>query len=102
MALLALGLAALGSAPAQAAPTTTRQLDYRGHQFAVPTAWKVVDLEEDPSACVRFDQHAVYLGHPGAEQDCPGHAVGRTEALLVEPDDNTAAEQGTVAYPGEH
>ncbi|KAB1140316.1 DUF1906 domain-containing protein [Streptomyces luteolifulvus] len=97
-----LGLAALAGAPAQADPTTTtRQVDYRGHRFTVPASWPVVDLDQNPRACVRFDRHALYLGHPGADQDCPSHAVGRTEALLVEPDDNTAAEQGTEAEPVE-
>lgn len=97
-----LGLAALAGAPAQAdTPTGTRQVDYRGHRFTVPDSWPVVDLAENPSACVRFDQHAVYLGHPGADQDCPSRAVGRTEALLVEPDANAAAELGTVAEPVE-
>lgn len=95
-----LGLTALAGAPAQAdPPAPTRQVDYRGHRFTVPGSWQVVDLAENPAACVRFDRHAVYLGRPGADQDCPSHAVGRTEALLVEPDGNTAAEQGTVAEP---
>ena len=35
--------------------------------------------------CVRFDRHAVYLGAPSAQQRCPAHAVGRTEAILLQP-----------------
>ncbi|MFJ1973339.1 DUF1906 domain-containing protein [Streptomyces sp. NPDC087903] len=101
-ALPALGLLALAGTPVQAdGPAATKQVDYRGHRFTVPGSWPVVDLTEDPTACVRFDRHAVYLGHPGADQDCPSHAVGRTEALLIEPDDNAAAQLGTVAQPGQ-
>jgi hypothetical protein len=45
----------------------------------------VVDLAAHPSSCVRFDRHALYLGVPGVNQRCPARAVGRTEAILVEP-----------------
>jgi hypothetical protein len=34
---------------------------------------------------VRFNRHAVYLGRPSAQQRCPAHAAGRTEAILVAP-----------------
>jgi hypothetical protein len=34
---------------------------------------------------VRFDVHAVYLGHPGADMNCPAGLVGRVDAVLVEP-----------------
>ncbi|MFD7288496.1 glycoside hydrolase domain-containing protein [Streptomyces sp. NPDC059863] len=81
--------------------SSTKQLDYGGHRFTVPSSWKVVDLAKDPTACVRFDQHAVYLGSPSADQDCPSHAVGRTESLLIEPAYNPAARQGTVTRPVE-
>jgi hypothetical protein len=77
-----------GAAPAGAStavPHGFKQISYLGHQFSVPQAWPVVNLAAHPHACVRFDQHAVYLGTPGAEEDCPGHAVGRTGALLVQP-----------------
>jgi hypothetical protein len=58
---------------------------YRGYRVVVPASWPVYHLRSDPSACVRFDRHAVYLGEPGSAQRCPAHAVGRTEAILVEP-----------------
>jgi hypothetical protein len=51
----------------------------------VPASWPVYDLAADPSTCVRFDRHAVYLGSPSPDQRCPAHAVGRTETLLIEP-----------------
>lgn len=53
-------------------------------ELTVPAAWPVFDLTADPTACVRFDQHAVYVGRPGADQQCPAQPVGHTEAVLVE------------------
>jgi len=66
-------------------PGDTTRVTYRGHEFTVPASWRIVDLEEEPDACVRFDRHAVYLGTPGDRQDCPARAKGRTEALLIQP-----------------
>ncbi len=43
---------------------------------------------------MRFNRHAVYLGAPGARQRCPAHAIGRTEAILVEPMAGGAARSG--------
>ncbi|MDP9277067.1 MAG: DUF1906 domain-containing protein, partial [Actinomycetota bacterium] len=66
-------------------------------------AWPVYELAADPSRCVRFDRHAVYLGRPGANQRCPAHAVGRTEAILVEPLDDATVQPrqpGTVTLTG--
>ncbi|MFD4661698.1 DUF1906 domain-containing protein, partial [Kitasatospora sp. NPDC058444] len=87
---------ALGTA-AQAAPSASdlKSVSYQGHQFDVPKSWPVVDLAADPTACVRFDRHAVYLGTPGENQACPSGLVGRTESLLVQPDAIDAAGQGT-------
>ena len=58
---------------------------YRRYRVVVPVSWPVYDLRSHPSVCVRFDRHAVYLGRPSSAQRCPAHAVGRTEAILVEP-----------------
>ena len=80
MALLC--LAAVAAAPAQAA---SKEVRYGRYAIRVPASWPVYDLAERPATCVRFDRHAVYLGSPGAEQRCPAHAVGRSEAILVEP-----------------
>jgi hypothetical protein len=51
----------------------------------VPAGWPVFRLATDPTACVRFNRHAVYLGTPSANQRCPTYAAGRTEAILVQP-----------------
>jgi hypothetical protein len=85
---------AIGSLTSTARATdpapTTRDISYAGATVSVPSSWPVYDLTRDPHRCVRFDQHAVYLGHPGVDQNCPSHLVGRTSALLIEPYDQTA------------
>src|SRR5207302_8262 len=89
-------------------PPTTQQVSYLGLTFTVPAAWPVITLAADPTTCVRFDRHAVYLGSPGQQQNCPGNLVGRTEALLVQPSDastasnvdNTVAHQIAATEPG--
>jgi hypothetical protein len=58
---------------------------YHGYRLVVPASWPVYNLATDPTVCVRFNRHAVYLGRPSSRQRCPAHAVGRTEAILVEP-----------------
>ncbi|MZD03504.1 DUF1906 domain-containing protein [Streptomyces sp. SID5785] len=57
----------------------------------------MIDLDRDPDTCVRFDRHAVYLGTPGARQDCPATALGRTEALLVQPVSGTRDRAASTA-----
>ncbi|MBW8483510.1 DUF1906 domain-containing protein [Actinomadura parmotrematis] len=82
---------------AAADPSAARTVAYRGVRVPVPAGWPVYRLDEDPARCVRFDVHAVYLGRPSAQPDCPARAVGRTEALLVEPrDDDAARRRGPV------
>ncbi|HEX3815777.1 MAG TPA: DUF1906 domain-containing protein [Mycobacteriales bacterium] len=97
--ILALALAAATttfsttfSTTASAAPASsaTHTLTYDGATITAPASWPVYNLDKDPTRCVRFDRHAVYLGHPGADQACPAHLVGRTTALLVEPYDAQA------------
>jgi Domain of unknown function (DUF1906) len=84
--VLAVALASVsgGVAPANAAQPT-KVVRYHGYRLVVPASWPVFNLAADPTVCVRFNRHAVYLGTPGAHQRCPAHAVGRTEAILVSP-----------------
>src|SRR5579884_570990 len=63
----------------------TRVIRYHGYRLVVPAAWPVYDLATNPTVCVRFNRHAVYLGRPSTRQRCPAHAAGRTEAILVAP-----------------
>jgi hypothetical protein len=89
-----LGTAAPGGAGA-APSAATRTVTYLGHRFVIPASWPVIDLAARPTACVRFDRHALYLGKPGTRQSCPAGAAGRTEAVLVQPWTTAAAETGT-------
>jgi hypothetical protein len=61
----------------------TKTLEYGGYELSVPAGWPVYRLAEDPSQCVRYDVHAVYLGTPGPDQDCPAGLVGRTETISI-------------------
>jgi hypothetical protein len=85
LALAGIASALLISAAAASAATPQREVRYRGYAIEVPASWPVYHLNADPSRCVRFDRHAIYLGTPGADQQCPAHAVGRTEAILIQP-----------------
>jgi Domain of unknown function (DUF1906) len=86
------GLALLGLAwPASAAgltspaPAGLRVVHYLGYRFEVPRSWPVIRISRDPATCVRFDLHAVYLGSPGVNENCPSWLVGTTEAVLIQP-----------------
>ncbi|MEU6479944.1 glycoside hydrolase domain-containing protein [Streptomyces sp. NPDC047017] len=71
-------------ASASAAESATT-VAYHGLTLQVPAHWTVVDLAADPHTCVRMDQHTVYLGHPGTEQNCPTHVIAeKTEAIVLE------------------
>lgn len=87
--LLAVSVAAAASAaPHQSAPhqsASTQNVVYGAYRVDVPASWPVIDLAAAPSTCVRFDRNAVYLGTPPADQDCPAHLFGATDALLIEP-----------------
>ncbi len=106
--LLALGTALLGQSAAFATtasaapsgPTSTpmaraaapgatssplKTVRYRSVGVRVPASWPVIDLDADPSHCVRLDRAAVYLGTPSADQDCPAHAVGRSGTVWLAP-----------------
>src|SRR5262249_23244232 len=58
-------------------------------------SWPVYDLSTDVHRCVRYDQHAVYLGAPGPSPDCPARVIGRTETIHVQP--LSAATQASEA-----
>jgi hypothetical protein len=78
--------AAASTAAAGVAPAPGNQVVRFGDaEFEVPASWPVHDLAADPTTCVRFDEHAVYLGSPGEAMRCPAGVFGRTDAVLVEP-----------------
>jgi hypothetical protein len=82
---------------ATAAPSsgTYQVVEYHGYEIRVPASWPVYNLAADPARCVLFNRHAVYLGTPGADQRCPARAFGRTEAVLVQPE-QASVPPGTV------
>lgn len=102
-AVLTAGLAVTGTGSWVAATAATRSaapvrtVTYHGLRLQVPADWPLVDLAAAPSTCVRFDRHAVYLGHPGSAQQCPGGLRGKVDGLLIEPvDTSTARSAGTA------
>jgi hypothetical protein len=94
-----------GGAALAATPTSTltsagqslKSVSFGGVTVQVPADWPVYDLATAPHTCIRYDRPAVYLGHPAAEQNCPAYAIGRTEALLIEPDDSANRSAGDGA-----
>ncbi|MDX6744673.1 DUF1906 domain-containing protein [Actinocorallia sp. A-T 12471] len=80
-----LGVTAMTPGPdATALPDApARTVEYGGLRITVPKGWPVYRLDGDQRRCVRFDEHAVYLGTPSKEPDCPARVVGRTEAIHV-------------------
>jgi hypothetical protein len=82
---LALGLVAGIALAGQAAAEETKTVSYRGYEVTVPASWPVIDLSTDPTACVRMDRAAVYLGSSTAQANCPAHLVGRSAGLVLEP-----------------
>jgi hypothetical protein len=98
VATLAVLIGGLGvSTSAASAHAGQKLVRFHGLSLRVPTSWPVYDVQAHPSTCVRFNRHAVYLGTPGADQRCPAHEVGRTEAMLVSPAAQTARAGGPSA-----
>ncbi|GGM99907.1 hypothetical protein GCM10009721_28780 [Terrabacter tumescens] len=83
------------TAAAPALPVGTRAVDYRGVRVSVPADWPVIDLDADPTRCLRLDVKAVYLGRPRSQQDCPAHKVGRTETVWLHPGTDLATAATT-------
>jgi len=77
-------LAAMSTASAAPAAGVTKTVRWGSVTVQVPKAWPVYDLRRDPSRCVRFDVHAVYLGTGAGSARCPARALGKTEALQLE------------------
>lgn len=72
-------------APSVPPPPAGDRVGTAGVELTLPAGWTVVDLAQDPTACVRLDRHVLYLGTPGPTDDCPATVVGRTETAHVQP-----------------
>ncbi|MBR7829272.1 DUF1906 domain-containing protein [Actinospica sp. MGRD01-02] len=86
-----LGFAGIPTASAASSSAVYQTINYHGYEIQVPASWPVYDLAADPTRCVLFNRHAVYLGTPGADQHCPTRAYGRTEAVLVQPEPSSVS-----------
>ncbi len=74
------------SSSASTASTQAMQtVEYDGYSVAVPSSWRVFHLDTDPDQCVRYDINAVYLGRPGANQNCPSNLMGRAQTITITP-----------------
>jgi hypothetical protein len=73
----------------------TKTVVYGGYEFQVPASWPVYQLDKDPRTCVRYDVHAVYLGTPGPDMQCPAGLIGRTQTLSFIPGTPAAAGSGS-------
>jgi len=76
--------------------TAVKTVVYHGYEFQVPASWPVYRLDQNPTTCVRYDVHAVYLGTPGADMKCPAGLVGRTQTVSVIPSATVAAGAGST------
>ena len=84
---------------AQASRPGFKVVRFAGYTIRVPASWPVYRLDRDPSRCVRYDRHAVYLGQPGANQQCPAHLVGRTATISIQAAGSTPGPASSVADP---
>ena len=69
--------------PRAAAASKLKTIEYDGYSISVPSSWQVFHLDTDPSQCVRYDINAVYLGNPGANQNCPSNLIGRAQTITI-------------------
>ncbi len=79
---------------AQASRPGVKVVRFAGYTIRVPASWPVYRLDRDPTRCVRYDRHAVYLGQPGANQQCPAHLVGRTATISIQAGSPGSARPG--------
>ncbi len=99
-ALVALIGGSLVIPSAASANARAKIVGFDGYRISVPASWPVYDLRADPSVCVRFNRHAVYLGPASPQQRCPAHAVGRTEAIWIAPLAAHSAQSGGSPVTG--
>ncbi|MEY9927291.1 hypothetical protein ABH926_001916 [Catenulispora sp. GP43] len=74
-----------------------KEVSYAGTTVEVPVSWPVHDLTAHPHTCIRYDRHAVYLGDPGPDQNCPAGAVGRTDTVRIASDGSVTRTRGHQA-----
>ena len=80
--------------PGKTVAAATKTAVFAGYELDVPSSWPVYRLDLNPRTCVRYDVHAVYLGTPGPDMNCPAGLVGRTEAVSIVPGSGATAGAG--------
>jgi hypothetical protein len=85
VALLLFGAVVPAAASSERVPAGWKRVTWRGISLQVPGSWPVYDLSKDPARCVLFNRHAVYLGEQSPGADCPAKAIGKVEAVQVQP-----------------
>ncbi|MGH8880266.1 MAG: glycoside hydrolase domain-containing protein, partial [Stackebrandtia sp.] len=101
-AAAAIAAATAVTLPALADTASARTVDFHGYAVDVPQSWRVVDLDADPTACVRFDTPAIYFGTVGDMSQCPSRVVGSTSGVLIQPMNEataSATNDDTVVIP---
>jgi hypothetical protein len=78
--------------PVKPAKPALQTVTFGGYTVSIPASWPVYDLTKNPRQCVRYDVHAVYLGTPGPDPDCPPNLVGRVDTVSIQA---PAASAGT-------
>jgi hypothetical protein len=91
------GAAARGRTTAAAG---TKVVAFAGYTIDIPASWPVYRLARDPYRCVRYDRNALYLGQPGANQQCPAHLAGRVATLSLAKAHLTASERRELPARG--
>jgi hypothetical protein len=99
MAAAAAAMIGLSSpvALAAASPGTVKTVSYLGYGFQVPAGWPVIHTGRRSTTCVNFDRHAIYLGDPGLDQNCPSGLLGTTEAILVQPSSSSSSSSSAFS-----
>ena len=87
------------------AASKLKTVEYDGYSVTVPSSWPVFHLDTDPAQCVRYDINAVYLGNPGANQNCPSNLIGRVQTITItdagaSPMPRALYERAAVAHGG--
>lgn len=72
-------------APAPVPAPGTGVVAYGGLTLALPAGWQVVELDQAPQTCVRFDRPTIFVGTPGDQAGCPAGGAADAPGVLVEP-----------------
>jgi len=85
--------------PAASPASPWRTVTFGAVSLRVPSSWPVRNLAQHPGVCPRLDQHAVYLGRPGPDPACPAAALGKTEAVQIQPASQQSPDAIQAAVP---